>query len=616
MPRRDPKSHASKTNREMLHEWLTEHDPARLEGDGRDAVFTVKEVAEEVGIHYTNVARLSKALREDKESGKFWEPPEREYPTNLWELTTDDLPALLRDFLYFRRRHFRTPRGEPFSTEPFHQRWIEAFLHALVTGGRLVILSPPRHGKTELLVHFATWLIVRFPLIRILWIGGNETVAKRSVAQVQSQLHTNQSLIEETLGPNGSYKPERSDGLPWTKSEFTVTTRPFPIKGTSMTALGRGGTLLSLDADLIICDDIEDHKSTIQPGMRESTREWFTSQLESRKMHDTALCLIGSRQHPDDLAGHLVSNEAYHSIVETAHDPECPLPDDSDHYDEHVECMLFPDLNPYEWLMQQRQAADSGGGRAHFEMVYLNISHPKGMVIFTPEIVNKGIDHSRAIGHVPINTRLIAGLDPSGVGFQAAFLWAVSTDPFKLFMVDIDNNEGGGIKEARRIMEEWKREYGCSQWVVEQALWATGLDKDHDLKDWCAANGVHVEGHLTYTNKWDNRIGVSNLVTLFSNEEISLPYADGPSQDKTDAYRHQLIYFSSEASANRNSRTGYKSDLVMASWFPMDAIRRAVSEDVAEMGVDYSPSFSDFGANTWDTPPWDDRQDLEVLIHG
>lgn len=580
------------------------------EAEGKD--MTLAQAGEIWGVAGSTISKYKNWMRKEgwirdysRHNSKL-----RGYPLDLWELTEADIPALLEDFLSFRR-YFRTDRGKFFITKDFHMEWIKDFLTALVTGGRLVILSPPRHGKTELLIHFSVWLIVRFPMIRILWVAGNEAVAKRSVGQVQAQLTTNKNLIEATLPPGEQYKPHRSDSLPWTKTEFTVRNRPFPIKGTSMTAIGRGGVLLSLDADLIIADDIETDKSTVQPGTREGTREWWTSQLESRKMADTALCVIGSRQHPDDLVGHLLENETYEVLVESAHDPACTIPDEPDHYPQHTDCMLFPEVAPYDWLKKQAKAAVTTGGKAHFEMVYLNITHPKGMVIFTPEVVNRGLDRTRVIGHVPPDSRLVAGLDPSGTGYQAAFLWAVTLDPFKLYMVDLENNAGGGIKEARRIMEEWRGEYGVSHWVVEQSMWAAGLESDHDLKDWASRNGIMVEGHLTYAyNKWDEGIGVSQFVTYYMEEpiQISLPYADGPSAEKTDAYRHQLIYFSSNKSQQRGKsgfKKGYSSDLVMASWFPMSVVRRMHSESIAEMGVEVPAVFEAFAGAAWDAPPWD-----------
>lgn len=588
----------------------------------------IQAVASDIfGVHTSTVSRWDAWINLHDPTPIDWDPPPRDFPDSHWDLTTSDLPALLTDFLAFRGRHFKTPSGKAFLTTAFQTTWIIAFLKALVTGGRLVILSPPRHGKTELLIHFCTWLIVRFPMIRILWVGGNEKIARRSVSAVATHLTTNLALIEENLPPNHFYRPDRKDGLSWSKNEFTVATRPFPIKGASMTGLGRGGTLLSLDADLIVADDIEDHSSTTQPGNREATRGWWTTDLESRKEEQTALCKIGSRQHPDDLDSRLIENAEYEVIVETAHDSACTIPDDEDSYPLHNDCLLFPEIRTFRWLMKQRQAAETTGGRHTFEMVYLNISHPEGMVIFTPDTVNKGLDRTRSIGDIPSGTRLIAGLDPSGTGYQAAFLWALQLDsgsgddaiPFKLFMVDTENNVGGGIKEARRVMSEWREQYKVQEWVVEETMWASGLSQDHELMDWASRVGISIEGHLTYTNKWDRFIGVSAFVSMYQKDptQISLPYLDAPSMQKSDAYRNQLIHFSSAGDTKSpiyKHRGGTKTDLVMASWFPMDKIRRARSDVIAEMGVDYTESFVSFPESEWDTPPWG-ADDIETLLH-
>ena len=68
-------------------------------------------------------------------------------------------------------------------------------------GGNLMILSPPRHGKTELLIHFAIWQICKNPNVRIMWVGGNEDIAKNAVGSVLDHLDSNDKLIEEFCGP-------------------------------------------------------------------------------------------------------------------------------------------------------------------------------------------------------------------------------------------------------------------------------------------------------------------------------------------------------------------------------------------------------------------------------
>jgi hypothetical protein len=80
------------------------------------------------------------------------------------------------------------------------------------------------------------------------------------------------------------------------------------------------------------------------------------------------------------------------------------------------------------------------------------------------------------------------------------------------------------------------------------------------------------------------------------------------SQAASDEYQRQLVHFSN-APRNRNRTAGYKSDLVMASWFPMVVIRRAMTEFIAEMGVDYEPEFASMSGSDWNEVPWDGGAD-------
>ena len=95
-----------------------------------------------------------------------------------------------------------------------------------------------------------------------------------------------------------------------------------------MVAVGKGGKILSRDCDfLIIADDIEDFGSTAQPSGRAATKRWWTTTLSSRVEAHTAVVVIGSRQHSDDLYNSLLDNNAWDNIVEQAHSDDCEIPE-------------------------------------------------------------------------------------------------------------------------------------------------------------------------------------------------------------------------------------------------------------------------------------------------
>jgi hypothetical protein len=66
------------------------------------------------------------------------------------------------------------------------------------------------------------------------------------------------------------------------------------------------------------------------------------------------------------------------------------------------------------------------------------------------------------------------------------------------------------------------------------------------------------------------------------------------------------VYFSS--AKNKSKTVGTKTDIVMASWFPMRAIRRMQKERLAELSTDYEPSFANYEATDFDEGIWDRKR--------
>jgi hypothetical protein len=554
-------------------------------------LITQVDVAGILGVTKSLVSKMHEAYLVDKdnlEKQKTWATPK-------------EAIIALEKFEDFRDRYFQTETGQPYETADFHKKWITSILQAIDEGGEQMILSPPRHGKTDLLTHFAVWQICRNPNIRIMWVGGNEEIAKNAVGAVVDHLEHNEKLIEDFCGPGQTFKPKNRSGKSWTSGQFTIATRTVTgIKSPTMVAVGKGGKILSRDCDLIIADDIEDHGTTVQPSAREQTRQWWTTTLSSRKEEHTAIVVIGSRQHPEDLYNFLLENPQMTTIVEEAHSTECVLPEND--IELHTDCMLWASKRSYKWLLSRLQAAETTGGKAIFEMVYLNKAFVEGITMFDVEEVDMCRDVNRTIGHIPAGTRLIAGLDPASTGFQACFLWAVNSDTGKLYMVDIENEQGGGIIQAKETIKKWYEKYNLAHWVIEENGFQRAIRQDKELKEYCARMGIYLEGHQTQKNKFDPIFGVGSMRELFKQELISLPYGSAESETKSNIYRRQLIYFST--GANKQSGRNNKSDVVMASWFPMKVIRRLQKERLAEVGLDYKPSFGEWNLSDMNESPW------------
>ena len=551
---------------------------------------SVAEVALLLDTSSATVSRMSAAYKVDVRNSLAAED---------WQVS-EEAKKNLRNFSSFREKYFRTEQGKKYETADFHKNWISNIIESIDNGKELLILSPPRHGKTELLIHFAVYQICKNPNIRIMWVGGNEDIAKNALSAVLDVLDTNEELRDAYCPPGTNFKPDNRSGKNWSQNQFTVGTRTVAgIKSPTMVAVGKGGKILSRDCDLIIADDIEDHQTTMQPGARESTRQWWTTTLSSRKEEHTAVVVIGSRQHPDDLYHHLLDSDNFTSIVETAHRLDCDLPEHTP--EEHVDCVLWPTKRSFDWLMSRARAASSTGGRQIFEMVYYNQTYVEGTQIFTMNIIDQCMRPDLIMGEHYHNLHLVAGLDPASSGFQASVLWGIDAYRGELYLIDLENRKGGGIRAALDQMSDWLHHYDCRHWIVEENGFQSAIRLDESIKEFTLRNGIQVQGHLTGKNKHDPLYGVGAMADLFENRKIHLPTGDSESSAKIQKYRQQLLYFDGKPVSKRNKE---KTDIVMASWFPMKVFRRMQKERLADIGTDYTPSYGDYKITDMNEAPW------------
>jgi len=602
-----------------------------LVGGLLDGSLDQRTVGQLLGFTPATISRILEAIREDIHVQTLafdWElEPENLQMLGLHQGEAPEDEELLDAWLdemtswfgKFRETCMTDERGDPYITKQFHLNWIKAILWAIFTGSRQMILSPPRHGKTQLLIDFCIWLILRDPNFRILWIASNSQLAEDWTASMEDQFENNAQIVARFLPPDRQFKPASRTGKSWSRKQFTIGTRTVSgIKSPTMQAVGREGRILSRDVDFMIVDDIDDDKSTIQPSARTATRHWFTVTAGSRVMDKTGVVVIGSRQHPDDLYGYLLDNVEWRILVERAHNPECGLPEMDEEV--HIDCMMFPELNPYRWLQSQRRAFEISGGDALFQMVYQNVAIAEGLMIFNPDAM-RATRTPRVIGEIPEYSTLVAGLDPSVAGYQSAFMWGFNRVTKQMALIDLVQDAGAGVPGFLTILREWFQKYpDLRHWVIEENGFQRGYATDTDVRNFVTSNGIHLEGHQTQKNKWDPHIGLTALAKNFEqfvtitdattgrevkHPMIDLPYGNPESMRKTDLYISQAQYFSREAAgSNRNTRRGYKSDVLMASWFPMKAIRRWVKEYEAEVEFEYEQSYSSFSAIDWNEAPW------------
>ncbi len=169
---------------------------------------------------------------------------------------------------------------------------------------RLIVLIPPRHGKSELIsLRFPCWYLGRHPTDYIVQAGYAESIAlthsrKARDIFISSRLSKLFPLIRyrpETPGQEVII-PERQAAHEWGTKQ-----------GGSYYAVGIGGGLTGRGFNIGIIDDpVKDAEEAESPTYRERAWDWYTMVFRTRAEPDAAIIVVMTRWHQGDLVGRLL----------------------------------------------------------------------------------------------------------------------------------------------------------------------------------------------------------------------------------------------------------------------------------------------------------------------
>lgn len=78
----------------------------------------------------------------------------------------------------------------------------------------------------------------------------------------------------------------------------------------SLRVVGRGGSLTSKTADVVILDDLyKDAAEANSPVVRAGAWDWYTKVVRTRLHNDSQQLIVFTRWHPEDIIGHIIESE-------------------------------------------------------------------------------------------------------------------------------------------------------------------------------------------------------------------------------------------------------------------------------------------------------------------
>lgn len=221
-----------------------------------------------------------------------------------------------------------------------------------------VFSVPPRHGKSVLILHFIVWALLIDPTLNIAYVTYSEEQARSMSAEALK-------IADEA----GLHLSKKTDSLWRTpKNKYVLWT-------------GIGGALTGKGFQIIIVDDpVKNRAEAESPTYRQRNWDFFQSDLYSRlqpaKPGDPpgSICVIQTRWHYDDLAGHLSRGDEGEEITpwDTINIPAISNEDTDD------EQALWPEMWPIERLQKIRSRV----GPYAWSSLYQGHPMPRGASVF------------------------------------------------------------------------------------------------------------------------------------------------------------------------------------------------------------------------------------------
>lgn len=172
---------------------------------------------------------------------------------------------------------------------------LERFSQAVADGKspRLMLLMPPRHGKSELAsIRFPAWHLGQHPHHELINVGYNLDLPMGFSRKVREIFR---DPIYQNVFPDARLDPDSQSVEKWNTTQ-----------GGGFTAAGRGGGITGKGAHILIVDDpIKDQEEADSVLVRDKLWDWYQSTAYTRLAPGGGVLVIQTWWNDDDLAGRL-----------------------------------------------------------------------------------------------------------------------------------------------------------------------------------------------------------------------------------------------------------------------------------------------------------------------
>lgn len=468
------------------------------------------------------------------------------------------------------------------------RKWLTRFDKAWATAkqtkekGRLLVLAPRDHGKTEVAITYAVRAILMNRNVRILWICESASQAEKRMRRVKALLRSEKIVADWASDPANGCTPLESEDAPWTQTQLYVP-RTLESVDPTVTAIGSGGAVTGAHFDLVLADDLESDTTVYTASMRDKTKRWFRATVLPMLTRGGLIVTVGTRKHYGDLYGDILNDPSW-SVLE---DPAITSwPTSHRFITEEVdgreviaevelegECeVLWPEERPAKYLLRERRSMGSqlfarefqnqvqDDSASAFRYEWLEHAKKRGAELSLYEIPEiKGLEIVQGWDFSLVQS--VADAEKRDTDFTVGTTWARDPATGDHYLLGLFRKRGLSASYLRTaVVDEFNRFRGRVRSVAVERnafgeLHYVGLQQTTDLP---------LIGHVTTgKKKADPWQGVASLGVLFEREKVIIPYATARDREAVEPLIQELWGLGRER----------HDDTVMSLWIAHSVLR-------------------------------------------
>lgn len=290
---------------------------------------------------------------------------------------------LLNDLALFTKVFFRLRTGKDFrisqpQSRKSHHNIIFKALNRVVSGEckNLLVNVAPRHGKSEILIHFCAWAIARNPMSNFLYVSVSQELAVKASVAVREIIAS--PYYKKCFGVELKSGSEAKDDFQ------TSAGGSFAALGANSTIVGKGAGNFGSEkfAGAIIVDDLQKPQEISSKMQRENCINWWSTTLLSRRNNgnNTPIICLAQRLHAEDISSYLLQQENWeYVILKSLDDAGNALHPDL--YNKQ-DLIRMKETQPYAFYSQHQQNPQPEGGTI-FKIDYFKILDEDPNIIST-----------------------------------------------------------------------------------------------------------------------------------------------------------------------------------------------------------------------------------------